>query len=262
MVDKKFKILIVDDEEDIIGLLTLHLKMKNYEVVSATDGVMGLEVAEHEQPDIILLDVMMPGIDGFEVCKRLKEKEITAEIPIIFLTARNQTDDRVKGLMSGADDYIVKPFDFDELELRVRRSLKNIRSKQEETEVTMVDFESMKEKLTRWYDNNLYFDLFYVKLTQDGEMLSPMDIQKDFTNALLITLREIKPEAYLLVKISTNYFFLFVSTIHLETFAKQLIDNFKKNAVQDSNLKIKIRTNVPSNFSTLSLLVDKLKSEI
>ncbi len=262
MTEKKHKILIIDDEEDIIGLLTLHLKMKNYEVTSATDGVMGLEVADQEDPDIILLDVMMPGIDGFEVCKRLKEKEKTAEIPIIFLTARNQTDDRVKGLMSGADDYIVKPFDFDELELRVRRSLKNFTKKQEVTDLLMVDFESMKEKLVKWYDTNLHFDLFYIRLANENESISEMDIQKDFTGTLLVTLRELKPTAYLLVKIATNYFFLFVATMDLETFAKYLIDNFKKNTSYNAHLKMKIRPDVTSNYPTLSQLVDKLKSEI
>ncbi len=258
--EAKYKVLIIDDEDDIIGLLTLHLKMKNYQVISAIDGVKGLQVAEAERPDIILLDVMMPGIDGFEVCKRLKEKPVTVDIPIIFLTARNQADDRVKGLMSGADDYMIKPFDFDELELRVRRSLKNSKPKHMHSDIVVEDMEGMSKKLAVWYKDNKPFDLFMVELSFDERKTNPLDVLKDFNLSLMLTLREKNPAKSLLGKISPKMLYLFISTDDLESFAKLLIDNFKKNALQIAHLKIKIRPNVMSIFHSPEELFEKLNA--
>jgi len=124
-MEKKYTVLIVDDEPDILSLLGLHLKLNNYMVFQANNGKTGFEIALLEKPDIIVLDVMMPEMDGFEVAKKIKDNPETNEIPIIFLTARTQTEDKIKGLMAGADDYMIKPFDFEELELRIKRSLKS-----------------------------------------------------------------------------------------------------------------------------------------
>jgi DNA-binding response OmpR family regulator len=115
------RILIVDDEPDILSLLTLHLKLKHYEVFKSSSPIKGIEIANKEKPDLILLDVMMPEMDGFQVAMKLKENEDTRNIPIIFLTARTQTEDKIKGFKAGADDYLVKPFDFEELEIRINR---------------------------------------------------------------------------------------------------------------------------------------------
>jgi DNA-binding response OmpR family regulator len=258
--ERKFKVLVVDDEDDIIGLLTLHLKMKHYEVVAATDGVKGLDVANKEHPDIILLDVMMPGIDGFEVCKRLKEKPATAEIPIIFLTARNQTDDRVKGLMSGADDYMVKPFDFDELELRIRRSLKKINPNKSEADIEILDLATAREKMVHWFNDKTSFDLFSIELVYDPQKVIPSEVVKDFSLSLMLAIREKKPSATLICKASPSKLFLFINTNDLESFAKLLIDNFKKNSLQNAHLKIKIRPGLQKNFRSSDELFDKLLS--
>jgi DNA-binding response OmpR family regulator len=258
--ERKFKVLIVDDEDDIIGLLTLHLKMKRYEVLAATDGVKGLDVANKERPDIILLDVMMPGIDGFEVCKRLKEKPATAEIPIIFLTARNQTDDRVKGLMSGADDYMVKPFDFDELELRIRRSLKNANPTRSEADIEILDLTTARERLVHWFNQGTSFDLFSIELMYDSQKVIPSEVLKDFSLSLMLTVREKKPSSHLICKITPSQLLLFVSTHDLESFAKLLIDNFKKNSLQTAHLKIKIRPSIQKSFQSSDELFDKLLS--
>ncbi len=259
--DKKFKVLIIDDEEDIIGLLTLHLKMKQYQVVAAIDGSKGLEAADIENPDIILLDVMMPGMDGFEVCKHLKEKPSTTEIPIIFLTARNQSDDRVKGLMSGADDYMVKPFDFDELELRIRRSLKNSRPKSNAVEINILDLDSMREKLSPWFSSGNSFDLFFIELVFDENRLIPNEVLKDFGLTLMLSLREVKPKFYLAGKLSNHFFCLFVQTQDLESLARLLIDNFKKNS-QQAYLKIKIRPNIPHSYKSSEEFFDKLTKSL
>ncbi len=112
------KILIVEDEETIRKLERINLEMEGYEVVEAASGEEGLEVAKRENPDIVLLDVMLPGIDGFEVCRQLRAME--REVGIIMVTAKNQDIDKIEGLEAGSDDYISKPFNPRELTLRIK----------------------------------------------------------------------------------------------------------------------------------------------
>lgn len=111
------KILIVEDEENIRELLRLYLEREGYAVVEAANGVEGMKQWKGEKPDMLLLDVMMPVMDGWTVCKEIRE---TSEVPIIMLTAKGETSDRVSGLEMGADDYIVKPLDMREVIARVR----------------------------------------------------------------------------------------------------------------------------------------------
>lgn len=118
------RILIVEDEIDIAELISLNLKRRGYEVLMALDGIQGEELACKELPDLILLDVMMPGKDGHQVLKALKRDPRTAKTPVIFLTAKAQLGDRITGLEGGADDYITKPFSPKELVLRVQAVLK------------------------------------------------------------------------------------------------------------------------------------------
>jgi DNA-binding response OmpR family regulator len=115
------KILIIEDEEGIIHLLTLYLKDAGYGVVAARDGADGLALHAREHPDLVVLDIMLPAIDGFEVCRRIREWSKT---PILMLTARGDEDDRINGLELGADDYLVKPFSPRELVSRVRAILR------------------------------------------------------------------------------------------------------------------------------------------
>ncbi|MEK6791576.1 MAG: response regulator transcription factor [Deltaproteobacteria bacterium] len=118
------KILAVDDEKDILRLLEHNLGMEGFKVITAGDGRDGLEMARRELPDLIILDIMLPNMEGTEVLKALKKDDITEKIPVIMLTARGEELDRVLGLELGADDYIVKPFSPKELLLRVNVLLK------------------------------------------------------------------------------------------------------------------------------------------
>ena len=118
------KILIVEDEESIRGFLKINLKRNGFEVLETDNGEEGLEIVEREEPDIVILDVMLPGIDGFEVCKRVREKQ--ESIGIIMLTAKGQEMDKIIGLEYGADDYMVKPFNPMELLLRIKAILRRI----------------------------------------------------------------------------------------------------------------------------------------
>ncbi|WP_022819885.1 response regulator transcription factor [Fusobacterium russii] len=112
------KILVVEDERDLNSVITRHLKKNNFGVDSVFDGEEALNFLEYENYDLVILDIMMPKLNGYEVVKKLREKK--DETPILMLTAKDSIDDKVKGLDSGADDYLVKPFDFNELLARIR----------------------------------------------------------------------------------------------------------------------------------------------
>jgi DNA-binding response OmpR family regulator len=124
------KVLIVDDEPPIVDMLAYNLKRANYEVLIARDGEEALEQARREQPDLIILDLMLPRLDGLEVCRALRRER---DVPIIMLTARDAEVDRVVGLELGADDYVVKPFSVRELMARVKSVLRRTAPRPAET---------------------------------------------------------------------------------------------------------------------------------
>ncbi len=115
-------ILIVDDEVRIVELLSFNLEKAGYKIIAAHDGKTGLELAQTKNPDLILLDVMLPKMDGFEVCRRIRETDKL--VPILMITAREEEIDKVFGLESGADDYITKPFSVRELAARIKANLR------------------------------------------------------------------------------------------------------------------------------------------
>jgi len=126
------KILIVEDEPSMVAGLRDNFEFEGYEVITALDGLSGLNRALHESPDLIVLDVMMPRMSGLDVCKQLKAKQST--VPIIMLTARGQEVDKVVGLELGADDYVTKPFSIRELLARVNAVLRRAKSNGQEAE--------------------------------------------------------------------------------------------------------------------------------
>jgi two-component system phosphate regulon response regulator PhoB len=118
------KILIVEDDRDIVEMVEYNLKQEGYSTIHTYDGEKGIELAEEERPDLIILDLMLPAIDGFEVCKALKQQQSISRIPIIILSAKSRETDKVVGLELGADDYITKPFSPRELIARIRAVLR------------------------------------------------------------------------------------------------------------------------------------------
>src|SRR5262245_10235968 len=121
----RFKILVVDDEQDAIDLIEYNLQNAGYRVITANDGVEALQKTRSSIPDLIVLDLMLPELDGLEVCKILRRDPATSNIPIIMLTAKASELDRVLGLEIGADDYVTKPFSPRELVLRVKKQLQH-----------------------------------------------------------------------------------------------------------------------------------------
>ena len=126
MTDTKSKILIVEDDLDVAEMLNAYFRVQGYEVFTVNWGEDGVRSSQQDHPDLIILDIRLPDIDGYEVARRLRADRRTSDIPIIFLTEKRDRSDRLQGLEIGADDYITKPFDVQELRLRVRNALKRV----------------------------------------------------------------------------------------------------------------------------------------
>lgn len=126
MVESKARILIVEDDLDIAEMLNAYFRAQGYDVSTVNWGEDGMRSALASHPDIVILDIRLPDIDGYEVARRLRSERRTRDIPIIFLTEKRDRGDRLKGLELGADDYVTKPFDVQELRLRVRNALKRM----------------------------------------------------------------------------------------------------------------------------------------
>ena len=152
------KVLVVDDEASIVNIISYNLKKEGYDVITAEDGEAGLELAMNENPDLILLDIMMPKMDGYEVCRKIREK---SNVPIIMLTARADEVDKVIGLEMGADDYVTKPFGNRELIARVKAHLRRSTAKENPTE---------KGNIQTFGDLTIDFDRYEV--TKRGEVIN------------------------------------------------------------------------------------------
>ncbi len=154
------KILIVDDEQNIVDILKDNLEREGYTTLAAYDGVQAVEMAESEKPDLILLDCMLPRMDGFDVCKRIRQ---TMQTPILMLTAKSEEIDKVLGLELGADDYITKPFSVREVLARVKAHLRRSSHEREVTEQT-------DDK--RIVIGDLVIDLAAYEVRRDGENIN------------------------------------------------------------------------------------------
>ena len=154
------KILVVEDERNIVDILTFNLQREGYDTLEALDGPTGLQLALEHNPDLMLLDLMLPGMDGFEVCRRLREQG--SSIPILMLTAREEEDDRVKGLELGADDYIVKPFKMREVIARVKANIRR---------TSMLSSAPAAEGAPRGDGGRLVIDTAQAAILKDGRPL-------------------------------------------------------------------------------------------
>ena len=159
----KKTILVVDDEKPIIDILVYNLKKEGYNTLEATDGEMGLNVALEEKPDLILLDVMLPKMDGLTVCKRIKQ---SYNVPILMISAKDEEIDKIVGLELGADDYITKPFSVRELMARVKANLRKVEDEKEQKEKDEV------KKNNKIVVGDLELDLEKVEVKVKGEVKS------------------------------------------------------------------------------------------
>ena len=197
----KEKILIVEDEKDIVKMLDYNLKKEGFRTLSVHDGEDALDLANREHPDLVILDLMLPGMDGLEVCKALKKESKTASIPIIMLTAKSQESDKVIGLELGADDYVTKPFSPRELIARIKAVLRRIKEKDKLPEVLrigdlMLDFSkiavAIKNKPVELTSKE--FELLKTLIKTKGRVLSRdylLDTIWGFDNAMEIQTRTV-----------------------------------------------------------------------
>lgn len=143
----QYKVLIVDDDENICELLRLYLEKDGFETVVAGDGRQAIELAQKTAPDMILLDIMLPELDGWQVCREIRK---TSEVPIIMLTAKGETFDKILGLELGADDYITKPFDTKEVIARIKAVLRRSSDNDKQNKADEVRYDKLRINLTNY----------------------------------------------------------------------------------------------------------------
>jgi two-component system response regulator RpaA len=183
------RILVIDDDPAISELVAVNLEMAGYDVSQAEDGIKGQALALQLQPDLIMLDLMLPRVDGFTVCQRLRRDERTAEIPVLMLTALSQTQDKVEGFNAGADDYLTKPFEVEEMLARVRALLRRTdRIPQAAKHSEILNFGPLTLVPERfeaiWFGQtvkltHLEFELLHCLLQRHGQTVSPSEILRE-----------------------------------------------------------------------------------
>ena len=183
------RILVIDDDAAIAELVAINLEMAGYEVTHAEDGIKGQALAIQLLPDLIMLDLMLPRVDGFTVCQRLRRDERTSDIPVLMLTALSQTQDKVEGFNSGADDYLTKPFELEEMLARVRALLRRTdRIPQAAKHSEILNYGQLTLVPERfeavWYVKtvkltHLEFELLHCLLQRHGQTVSPSEILKE-----------------------------------------------------------------------------------
>ena len=183
------KILVIDDDSAINELIKINLELSGYSVVQALDGIEGFAIAKQEKPSLIILDVMMPDVDGYTVAQRVRMNPELKDVPILMLTALSQLNDKIRGFDIGVDDYLVKPFEMEELLVRVRALLK--RSRQIPDSVAVKELLNYKEitLLPETYSvkindsiaklTPIEFDIFYLLFQNHGNMVSSAKLLKE-----------------------------------------------------------------------------------
>jgi DNA-binding response OmpR family regulator len=173
------RILVVDDDRDVAGTIERTLKRKDHQVSVAYSGVQALQLIQGQCPDLVVLDIMMPRMDGIEVCQRIRTLPNVASVPILFLTAKGKIEDKIVGFEAGADDYLTKPFDLRELELRVKALLRRSLPTEVPKAPLQVGSLSLDPRTFELsVDNNtllltpVEFELLYYLMSHAGEVIS------------------------------------------------------------------------------------------
>jgi two-component system response regulator RpaA len=183
------RILVIDDDPAISDLVSINLEMAGYEVCLAEDGIKGQALALQLQPDLVILDLMLPKVDGFTVCQRIRRDERTADIPILMLTALGGIGEKIDGFNAGADDYLTKPFEIEEMLVRVRallRRTERVPQTARHTEILSIGpLTVVPERFEAiWFNKtikltHLEFELLHCLLQRHGQTVSPTEILRE-----------------------------------------------------------------------------------
>jgi DNA-binding response OmpR family regulator len=184
-------ILVIDDDDLVSRTLQRALKIYDYQVMTASSGIEGLQLARRHRPDLFILDIMMPGVDGYQVCRQIRGDPLLQDAPVLFLTAKAKDEDKIEGFRAGGDDYLVKPFNMQELELRVKAILRRAGpEKVEAAEATVnevvvgdVVLDCRTFKVTTPYQTvlltNVQFDLLYHLMSHADQVFNSQQLLQD-----------------------------------------------------------------------------------
>jgi len=182
-------ILVIDDDELVSRTLQRALKIYGYQVMVANSGTEGLQLARRHRPDLFILDIMMPGADGYQVCRQIRGDPLLKELPVLFLTAKVKDEDKIEGFRAGADDYLSKPFNMEELQLRVKAILRRVTTPsvkpEKPTEViagnVILDCRSFKVTTPQGTSllTNVQFDLIYHLMSNADQVFNSQQLLQD-----------------------------------------------------------------------------------
>ncbi len=184
-------ILVIDDDDLVSRTLQRALKHYDYQVMTASSGIEGLQLARRHRPDLFILDIMMPGVDGYQVCRQIRGDPLLQDAPVLFLTAKAKDEDKIEGFRAGGDDYLVKPFNMQELELRVKAILRRAGPEKVEPADTTVNevvvgdvvLDCRTFRVTTPYQTvlltNVQFDLLYHLMSHADQVFNSQQLLQD-----------------------------------------------------------------------------------
>ncbi|MBK9050887.1 MAG: response regulator transcription factor [Chloroflexi bacterium] len=181
-------VLVIDDDDLVSRTIQRALKMYNYHVMVAGGGAEGLQTARRHQPDLFILDVVMPGMDGYQVARQIRHDPLLKDIPVLFLTAKAKDEDKIEGLRAGADDYLTKPFNMEELKLRVAAILRRVQVPKETgrkdfVQAGAVTLDCRTFEVTAPHGKvlltNVQFDLLYHLMSHAGQVFTSQQLLQD-----------------------------------------------------------------------------------
>ena len=280
MTDSKPKILIIEDDLDVAEMLNAYFRVQGYEVFTVNWGEDGVRSGQTVHPDLVILDIRLPDIDGYEVARRLRADRHTADIPIIFLTEKRDRADRLQGLELGADDYITKPFDVQELRLRVRNSLKRVSQGSLTNPVTgLPEGPLVDEKLAEMLDNKDGLGVLLVSIENVDAFreaygfVASDDVLRAISLMVVNTMRESGVSDDFLGHLSGTDFILIVPAQSVTTLSEKLHLRLDQSMeyfypIKDRELAVQQPTRLRARLAELAntrgqfLEVDKMKAEL
>jgi len=181
-------ILVIDDDELVSRTLQRALKMYGYHVMVSNSGTEGLQLARRHKPDLFILDIMMPGADGYQVCRQIRGDPMLSDLPVLFLTAKLKDEDKIEGFRAGADDYLTKPFNMEELQLRVKAIMRRVAPKEDQEDTTDVVagdvvLDTRSFQVTTPHGTalltNVQFDLLYHLMSNADQVFNSQQLLQD-----------------------------------------------------------------------------------